>query len=305
MRRFIAFALLTLAACKGGGDETVKPPFEGARPVTRHSSKWIAKTLEYRPAPGQFINTTCGVPEAAQRLVGGSDGMLSLGGFGGYVVFMFDHTVLNGDGPDFVVHGNSFDNSSEPGIVRVSFDDNGNGLPDDAWYELVGADHALATTVQRYHIIYSRPSQTASAEAVAWTDNNGAGEISAVNAHTQSYWPSFVDGVTADGATLSFAGTRLCGLTLQDSNGQWSCRTAGRGYVDNFSDDYSVAVGDDPDTRWSNKFDISDAVDAYGRPVALQGVDFIMVYTAVNEQMGELGEASTEVRGAISLTVRP
>jgi hypothetical protein len=304
MKRFLPMpALLTILLLNGcgGGEETPAPPFEGARPALRNSSKWIARAAEYRPAPGQFINEAfCGTPEAAERIVGPAPGTLSLGGFGGYVVFMFDHTVVNGDGADFVILGNSFSGSSEPGVVRVAFDDNGNGLPDDAWYELTGEDHGLPTTLHGYSTTYSRPSQTVSAEAIAWEDNSGNhGETPVVPAHRQSYWPSFV----GEAATLTFTGTRLGGLASQSESGQWVARAAGRGYADNYSDDYDEAAGGDPDTRGGNKFDISNAADASGRPVHLRGIDFIKVYTATCESLGIVGETSTEVCGAVSMTI--
>ena len=84
--------------------------------------------IEYSPAPGQFINKT---PEAVaddtpetmrknaeEALTGGS--MISLGGFGGYVVFGFDHVVVNRQDADFTVLGNAFVNSAEPGIIQFS-----------------------------------------------------------------------------------------------------------------------------------------------------------------------------------------
>ena len=40
----------------------------------------------------------------------------------------------------FAIQGNAFDSSNEPGIVWVMQDVNGNGLPDDEWYELRGSE---------------------------------------------------------------------------------------------------------------------------------------------------------------------
>ena len=72
--------------------------------------------------------------------------MVSLGGWGGYITFGFDHPVENKDGYDLQILGNAFYmsgsteyGSSEPGIVLVSRDENGNGLPDDKWFELKGS----------------------------------------------------------------------------------------------------------------------------------------------------------------------
>ena len=71
-----------------------------------------------------------------------------MGGFGGYIIFKFDHTVVNQNGYDFVIRGNAFDGSSEPGAVMVAFDRNGNGVPDDdEWYELKGSEAGKKETI--------------------------------------------------------------------------------------------------------------------------------------------------------------
>lgn len=46
----------------------------------------IAEIIEYTPAPGQFINTASGVPDAAETLTQEGGGLVSLGGFGGYII---------------------------------------------------------------------------------------------------------------------------------------------------------------------------------------------------------------------------
>ena len=73
---FLAFAILGLK-----------------NPVMGQQSKFISHVLEYKPAPGQFINTSVGCPTSAQSLIGGVSGLVSLGGFGGYLVVGFDHTI--------------------------------------------------------------------------------------------------------------------------------------------------------------------------------------------------------------------
>lgn len=70
--------------------------------------------------------------------------MISLGGFGGYVVVGFDHTITNVTGKrDFRVLGNAFysaanpdsdapeGGSCEPGVIMVAYDKNQNGMPDE------------------------------------------------------------------------------------------------------------------------------------------------------------------------------
>lgn len=123
-------------------------------PEPEGPSPYVAKVFDYRPAAGQYVNV---IPEyeegdtqedmnrkALEAICGDADGMISLGGFGGYVVVGFDHTVENKAGLcDFRVLGNAFYatgqseyGNSEPGVIQVSCDTNRNGQPDDAWYEI-------------------------------------------------------------------------------------------------------------------------------------------------------------------------
>lgn len=257
------------------------------------NSKWISRVVEYKPAPGQFINSYLSNAEAAQRIVGGKNGCVSLGGYGGYIVFEFDHDVRNIGGTDFVIFGNAFDGSSEPGIVEVSPDG-------ESWYRLKGSEDQTAGTIHNYSITYTKPGQTSTAEAIAWTDNqNGSGQIETVSAHLQSYWPLFL---TGDPATLTFTGTLLPGNSSWNGE-KYVLSAFGGGYADNWSADYNETAGDDPDTRGSNKFDLDNAVDRNGNPVTLTAIRQVKVYTAMNQTVGGgIGETSTEVCGALSLS---
>lgn len=295
-----AFSLLC-TSCNKDKEYVGDGSDNGGSGGTDDAAKWISEILEYRPAPGQFINSSLGSQEAAETLIGG-EGSVSLGGFGGYIVFRFDHTVSNKPGYDFVIKGNAFAGSSEPGIVMVSADANGNGLADDTWYELAGSDYSLTSTVKNYEITYYKPSQTDNAEDIRWTDNqDGSGWIYDMSSygHTQSYWPSYAAGME----TIVFTGTKLGDLVRVDDDGSYYNGAAGTGYADNYSSEYAGTVNGDPDTANSNKFDISDAVDTDGNAVRLESMDFIKVYTGVNQTSGSLGEASTEITGAISLRV--
>lgn len=261
-------------------------------------SKWISEIIEYYPAPGQFINTSTGNPEAANSIVG-KRGMVSLGGYGGYIVFRFDHTVINSDGVDFVILGNAFDGSSEPGIVSVAFDKNGNGVADsDEWYELKGGNYDNSD--KNYSMTYFKSTQSETAEDINWTDSKGVyGVMKTTVFHAQCHYPLFVKDSPEQ---LAFSGSlNKIDITYDNSIG-WILGALGKGYADNYSNDYTEIVGTDADTKNGNKFDISDAVDKNGNKVILNGVDFIKVYTSVNQQTELLGEVSTEVCGAISLT---
>ena len=138
-------------------------------------SPYISKVYEYRPAPGQFINQMpvfetgdtyeTMLAKVENCIKGTADELISLGGWGGYVTFGFDHTIVsNPDTPELRIWGNAFYNngyddkggSAEPGIVMVSFDENCNGIPDDTWYELAGSE--FSRTMRGYTLIYSRPA---------------------------------------------------------------------------------------------------------------------------------------------------
>ena len=268
-------------------NKTPDDPKSIGRPVTETSSKWISQVLEYVPAPGQFINnSTWGTPERAQELVGKKAG-ISLGTYGGYVVFMFDHTVQNIEGPDFVIHGNAFAGSSEQGAVMVAFDKNGNGKPDqEEWYELKGSEYDQQTTIKDYAVTYQKPED--GSRTINWTDNQGGSGTITGN------WPNFPEGAVPQ--TLVMKGNKVV-TTGVNNIFEW-------GYADNFSTDYNETVNGDPDTAGSNKFDISNAIDSEGNPVQLSGVDFIKVYTCVFFENPPFGEVSPEVCGAISLSVK-
>ena len=137
---FLAFASLFLIGCStDSGSENDKNNY----------SKNISKVFEYEPGIGQYVNV---LPKyevgdsretmrkkAEESLKNNKE--ITLGAFGGYVVFGFDHMVENVPGQmDFRILGNAFLNVSEPGVVMVAYDKNKNGLPDeDEWYEIAGS----------------------------------------------------------------------------------------------------------------------------------------------------------------------
>ncbi|MEF9479805.1 cell surface protein [Chryseobacterium sp. 1B4] len=282
-------------------------------------SKYISKILEFRPAVGQFMNE---IPEyvpgntaanmlqkANESLVGGNSTMISLGGYGGYVVFGFDHTIPNLNGRDFKVLGNAFfgndaseprSGSCEPGIIMVAYDRNKNGKPDnDEWYEIAGSEYFKNTTVKNYTITYYKPDENKTpvagtefwqtdVEYIKWSDNLGNQGFKTKNTfHAQSYYPLwFTD------SSYGFSGTRLAN-NFFDQNGDgsyWVGKSYEFGYADNA-----------PNNDEASNIDISWAVDRSGKYVKLPGIDFMKIYTGVNQEAGWLGEVSTEVAGAYDL----
>ncbi|SFD21380.1 hypothetical protein SAMN05518672_1011078 [Chitinophaga sp. CF118] len=279
----IALGLITLSACKKDS-----PSSSG--------NKYISKVFDYLPAPGQFVNEEgAGTPAAAQLLIGNKNNLVSLGGYGGYIVFGFDHSIANSEGYDIAIYGNAVNGAyewSEPGIVMVSQDTNGNGLPDDNWYELAGSQYDSTTTLKNYSITYYNPRATAD---VTWKDNKGNTGVVLVNAsHQHSYYPSFAsnqDSITFTGTLLRSTFTNNGGIYI-NSGFAW-------GYSDNYS------AKDNYQANHYNSFDIDWAVDANGNKVTLKTADFVKVYTGQNNQgTAAMGEVSTEFGGAADLHVR-
>lgn len=267
---------------------TVIDPYElYFRPKTASSSQFISKVFDYKPAPGQFINSMF-TQEDAQNIIGGKSEMISLGAWGGYVIFGFDHTIENNpDQKDFVVYGNSFSGGSEPGIVQVSFDENGNGLPDDTWYEIAGSAHIEPETLLTYELTYTNPGEYVN---VPWVDNRGAKDSVLVNQyHTQNYYPNFIE----EQDEVTFTGTRV--FTKINTEPYITIDPLEWGYVDNYDANYRTYKG--------NAMEIDWAVDKDYNSVQLRGIDFVKVYTAVQANAGILGEISTEIKGASDLSM--
>jgi hypothetical protein len=284
-------------------------------------SPYISKVLEYNPAPGQFVNT---MPQyevgdtyetmrqkVEESIAGTNNSLISLGAWGGYVTFAFDHSVVNTPNQsDFLIEGNSFyasatskGGSSEPGIVMVSIDINQNGLPDDPFYQLAGSEYHTPSTLHHYSLTYHRTpvdhtpqpdkkNSLTDSTYIRWTDNqNQAGYLYKNTFHTQKYFPQWL----AD-STLTFVGTRLPD-NAYDPNGKgayWVQQPFEYGYADCHPND-SIA-------RCS--FDIDWAVTDDGKPVYLPCADFVRVYTGVFQQCGWTGEISTEISHARDLNMR-
>ncbi len=289
-------------------------------------SAYISTVHEYHPAPGQFINELPKYEDgdnaesmrrkAEESISGKNDVMISLGNYGGYVIFSFDHTVVNVPGQyDFKIHGNAFyassnpnpsvtdaGGSSEPGIVMVSQDMNGNGIPDDPWYELAGSEYHSPATLHGYSVSYYRtpqghiptPGLTASITDTSYILYKGSdgvdGYVEKNTFHTQDYWPKWLND-----DIMTFSGSRLAPNAVDESHqGSYYVLYAYPwGYVDNHPNE----KGD------LSSFNIEWAVNASGKRVHLEGIDFIKVYTGVNQQCGWLGETSTEVCRAEDLHI--
>ena len=314
----------------------VMPPVEPEEPEEGKPSPYITKVLEYRPAPGQFVNEMpmykVGDTEEIMKqkvldyIGNGHTSPVTLGGYGGYVTVGFDHTIENKKGlRDFRVLGNATDAAGrpfaakpagggcEPGIIQVAYDKNKNGIPDaDEWYEIAGSGHRApeeepwydmakqagndVTLYHNYSITYFKPKkepveETEKLQYIRWTDNQGHEEYRIKNSfHTQPYFPQWLDETE-----LTFTGTCLPQNAINEGQSGQDYYVLYRyqyGYADNAVNDDEAAV-----------IDIDWAVDADGQPANLPGVDFIRIYTGVNQENGWIGECSTEVCGIEDLHV--
>lgn len=233
-------------------------------------SPYISRVWEYCPAPGQFVNS---MPEyedgdeandmrmkAEEAIAENNRGMISLGGWGGYVVFGFDHMVINvPNAKDLLVLGNAFEGSAEPGIVMVAYDANGNGKPDDDWYELAGSEYANPQTIHDYSVTYRR-------------------------AQEGNKYPNWIEE-----DSITFVGSRLPDnyADLSGEGTYYVLYAYPFGYADNY-----------PNDSLQSQLDIQWAVKTDGTPANLPGIHFVKVYTALHQQCGWLGETSTEIMGA-------
>ncbi len=316
---------ILLLSCQSGDEQSAAATDKDESPTP-----YVTSVLEYMPAPGQYTNllplyeegdTQESMSEKVLERIGGAEGsMISLGGYGGYVVVGFDHTIENREGLcDFRVKGNAYysdqsdgspsGGSCEPGIVMVAYDANQNGVPDDdEWYEIAGSSHidpsqegwyeiaqqsgGSVAFIENYSITYIRAAEEPSVEEfstyIAWSDSEEqSGYIAKNSYNTQCYFPQWVEG-----EQLSFSGSRLPDNGV-DTSGEGSYYVLYKflyGYADNAtnsSDDSAIDIG------W--------AVDAQGESVELEGVDFVKVYTGVNQSNGMLGECSTEITGVEDL----
>ncbi len=293
-RLILLLTFLTLLPWGGGG----------SLGVCFAQSSYLQAVDEYVPAPGQFVNTLPvttaddtpqTVAQKCTEAIAGdytsqSHGMITLGAWGGYVTFHFDHPVVNVPGErDFAVFGNAFENNAEPAIIWVSVDRNQNGMPDDEWYEIKGSEYDNAATIHNYELTYTYSGEK---QDVAWTDNqDNSGSISRNKYHKQEYFPLWL---TSKG-TLTLTGCRLPDNASQVDNGEgglmWILPAYEYGYADNQPNS----------NREGCSVDLSWAVDAKGNSVTLPYVDFIRCQNAMNQTCGSIGETSTEIIGAEDL----
>ncbi|MBE6014077.1 MAG: DUF4430 domain-containing protein [Lachnospiraceae bacterium] len=275
--------------------------------IARGKNYYASGLESYLPAPGQFVNggNSWGNPVTTLTNNGG----VTLGAFGGNIVYKFEEPITNDSknpyGVDFIVVGNVFNNSdgssavgaSEPASVMVSKD----GV---TWYELAGSLYYEDSSIHNYTVTYTNSDPDfKGAVNVSWVDNLGnTGAVLANSYHSQSYYPNpayyskFQGGAGANSSykigSVSFTGTKIT-----ESNQPVF------GYGDNH---YSPSSG--KDNTASNPyaknhlmgcngdgFDLAWAVDANGNPVHLDSVNYVKIYNPQLMDGGATGEVSPEI----------
>ena len=316
---------LELKVTEGNETQQCKVNVTVKNPSTAYSP-YLDKVYDFLPSVGQFTNdlptykaddTKESMIRKVEENIAGDPkktSMISLGGFGGYVTFGFDHTIINVTGKrDFRVLGNAFyadanpnpetnkkGGSCEPGIIMVAHDKNGNGKPDDdEWYEIAGSEYNNSKTIHNYEITYYKPdpnmepdqetgSYVSIKDYIYWEDNQGNTGYKEKNIyHEQSYYPEWINE-----DKITFKGTLLPpnGVDESGTGSYWVLYALDYGYADNR-----------PNTEDNSAIDIDWAVDRNGNKVKLPGIDFVKVYTGTNQECGWVGETSTEVAGAEDL----
>jgi hypothetical protein len=271
--------------------------------ITQDTSAYITKVYDYVYAPGQFASVAysasasdfVGVPSYLSTATT-SKNLISLGGWGGYIIAGFNHNITNVSGNDFVVFCGS-SSAPEPGVVYVMEDTNGNGLPDDTWYELKGSEFSNASTYRNYTVTYYKAKSDSA--NVTWKDSNG-NTGSLVPGYGNTYSSGWWKYPLKD--SLAFTGTRLPDAYYNSGSStsqNWVVYSGlfTWGYAEN-------ATGTDYNSTYKgDEFDISNAVDASGNAVKLTSIRFIKVQTGIFQQAGWLNEISTEVYGAADLSM--
>jgi len=242
------------------------------------------------PAPGEFVNNpnysdpevVLGAPYV--NAIGSDPGEeVSLGGFGGSIVFRFYKPLINDPdnplGKDLIVYGNAFATNGdgtkvykEPGYVEVMEDTNGNGLPDDKWHLIPGSH--LNPPITRLE--------------KTWT-------MSDKDYPLPTIYPDYPTSVTMEAFELP-------AIVLLDPT---------NGYVDSTpmypeGDGRSFNTPDDPDTPGVDEgscggdaIDLEGAVDPdTGAPASITQVDFIRIVNGLDIVDGSLGRKGPELKGA-------
>lgn len=300
-------SLFIASSCSSeDGNEPTPPSAPDPTPSQpNHTGSLVeVEVISYNPSPGQFINeipeyepgdTQSSLNAKAEAALNNGD-MVSLGAFGGNIVLKLKRPIENkAEARDFRVRGNAYYTSandatpllgnSEPGIISVSRDDNGNGLADDKWYIIKGSETATPyiITYELLHIDGATPDYE-----IGWYDEQGNGGTIPIltEFHTQPYYPQWISE-----PVIKVTAHRLPDNGyFNEENGNYEQYCYEYGYADSH-----------PNDSYASCIDIDWATDATGKSANLSHIDFIQVHTGVFQINGGLGECSTEVAGIETL----
>lgn len=262
-------------------------------------SPYVTTVFDYQYGPGQhasIIAPDCKGADLIGQPWTGTKRYVSLGGWGGYVVAGFDHSVKNMPGNDFAVFAQP-GAGPEPGVVFVMDDSNGDGFPNDGdWAEIKGSEYSHPETIHDYQVTYYKPVGNGN---VTWKDNGGNnGELVPGYGSSSWWWGGY-----GNKTEKTFAGVKLPdaykNIPVQVGSENWIIRSGlfTFGYAECYGNqDYNYSLK-------ANLFDISIAVDKSGNQANLSAVTFIKVQSGIFQVAGWLNEVSTEISGAADLSL--
>jgi hypothetical protein len=218
-----------------------------------------------------------------QYAIGGNGYGWSMGSFGGYEVWRVEHKS------SYIIKGNGFAGWAEPGVIWLQEDRNGNGVPDEMWYELTGSGDYYPEKRQRVNrrhaITYINDyglEASGDNSRKYWVDSRGRAGLWSSDWHNT--WPE----------RITFTGTLLGNASsiVPDGSGLGDCW----GYVDI----YGPAAGHGPpdDLHPNYEFPIHRAIRSDGSSITLSNVSFIKVHTGELCKTDVFGDKSTEISSA-------
>jgi len=294
-------------------------------------SPFVTNVLEFTPAPGQFVNhpdfsdpgRALGSPSGGGTSAPNNTSVVSLGGFGGYIVLGFDHTIaddpLNPFGLDAIVFGNAYWVGGDPerhwaecATIEISLDENKNGLADDTWYLIPGShiiDPLSQFVIEQWDDDIKDELYPPDDDSWIPAGFSGTWETVAFALPAKVFGSSIVTNPAANGNAEGIYGYGDYSptLVLGDVNG------------DDVVDDTTItpqefySTPDDPLTAGmttgsggGDAFDIAWAIDpSSGADAKLSGFDFIRLTSAVDSMSPIFGEKSAEIDAVADVAPDP
>lgn len=283
---------------------------------------FAVEVMEYRPAPGQFVNDddfndpirALGPPVGGGTVDPSHESTVTLGGFGGYLVLRFDHPVedhpLNPFGMDAIVFGNAHWVGDDPNrhwaecaTIEIALDEDGSGRIDgeERWY-LIPGSHVLDPFMQlaSQHWDDDALSDTPPA-LIEWVPDEmtGTWQTSAFALPPEIFGAVVIENPAPEGASEGIFGYADYSPTL--ILGDWD----GDNLVDDPAADPAefytrpddpLTAGPSPRSGGGDAFDMAWAVNPItGEPANLPAFDHVRITTAVDAVLGFLGEKSAEI----------